>query len=262
MWQAPAGLVATSWSAAPPAAVLRPDGVAAALEALSRPGAVAVAGGTDLVAAANEGLRPAVLVSLEQLDELRAVAVTADEIRLGALVTHDTGAAHPALRYALPGLCAAWRLLANPRVRFRATLGGNLMARRTRYELAILLRALDARLRFATASGFVEATLEELWDGRIPAPALLHHAAIPRRPGLRLHYRRELRPLLTLAAARHDGGGCVVLATEALRPVALPQEDAALDSLPAAFADHQVSHWYARRAGAALRRRALEALDA
>lgn len=242
MFHAPAGLIATSAHTAPPARLSRPGTVAEALRALGEAGAVAVAGGTDLCARYNEGATPRLLVSLDRLEGLRGIEVADDAIRIGACVTHAQGSGHAGLRAALPGFSAAWAMIANPRVRFRGTIGGNLMAGRTRYEMPLLLAALGARLCF---------------EG-----PLLTQVEVPRRPGQRFLYMRGLRPQLTLAVHRHEGGGLAAIGTEHLSPVTIPLEDLGLETLPAAFADHGISHWYARRAGAALLRRALQALDA
>ncbi|MBY0337234.1 MAG: FAD binding domain-containing protein [Acetobacteraceae bacterium] len=257
------GLIATTIATAPRAELRRAASVPEALDLLALPGAVAVAGGTDLCAQYNEGAQPARLVALDAVEELRGITVAADEIRIGALTTHAAGSTSAPLRAALPGFPEAWAMLANPRVRFRATIGGNLMARRTRYEMSLLLTALGAELRFAApGGGVVAASAHDLWEGRIPQPALLHHIAIPRRRGARFTYQRALRPQLTLALHLHDAGGLAAIGTEWLRPVALPPDDDTLSALPGSFADPVISHWYARRAGATLLRRAREALDA
>jgi len=258
MFSAPGGLIATTMQSAPRAALCRAGSVAAAVAALAEPGAMAVAGGTDLCARYNAGARPGLLVCLERLDALRCIAVGAGEIRIGALVPHAQGSGDAGLRAALPGFAAAWAMIANPRVRFRGTIGGNLMAGRTRYEMPLLLAALGATLHFAGGDGMTA-------QGPLappPAGALLHHVTIPRHRGQRFIYMRGLRPRLTLALHRHAGGGLAAIGTEHLRPVTLAPEDAALHGLPEAFADHEISHWYARRAGATLLRRGMEALDA
>ena len=263
MWAAPSGLIATGIATAPPARVARPDRLADAVALLAEPGAVALAGGTDLCAAYNEGLAPFCLVALDRLPELGGIAIDTTELRIGATVTHAAGSTHAELRAALPGFVAAWAAIANPRIRFRGTIGGNLMARHARYEMSLLLTALEARLRFARPDGGLhEHAPDDLWEDGVPHGALLHHIAIPRRLGLRFRYERSLRPQLTLAVARHEGGGLAAMATEWLRPHPLALDDATLAGLPDRFADPNISHWYARRAGAALLRRGRAALDA
>lgn len=229
---------------------------------LARPGAAAVAGATDLCAAYLEGLMPGTLVALDGVTELRGLRVEGGAIRIGALTTHHEGSTHPALRATLPGFAAAWGMIANPRIRFRGTIGGNLMARRTRYEMSLLLTAAEARLQLVTPAGAISAAPADLWTGSVPAGAVLTAVEIPLRPGARFTYQRRLRPQLTLAVQRHAAGGRAAIGTEWLRPVPLSIDDAALDSLPPDFADPVISHWYARRAGAALLRRGLEELDA
>ena len=242
MFSAQAGLIATTVYSAPRARLCRATTMQQALAALAEPGAVAVAGGTDLCARYNEGAMPPLLVCIAGLDALRCIVVTADAIRIGALVTHAQGSTDAGLRAALPGFAAAWAMIANPRVRHRGTIGGNLMAGRTRYEMALLLAALGAELQF---------------EG-----PLLRQIVIPRRPGQRFLYMRGLRPQLTLAIHAVAGGGLAAIGTEHLAPVTLPLGDHGLETLPTGFADHAISHWYARRAGATLLRRGLEALDA
>lgn len=255
MFRAAHGLIATSVNTAPRAALCRAGSVSEAAAALALPGAAAVAGGTDLCAGFNAGRTPSLLVDLSRLQGLRGIEISPGVIRIGALVTHAQGSRDQGLRTALPGFAAAWGLLANPRIRHRATIGGNIMARHTRYEMSLLLTALGARLVFAEG----ERTPAEVWDA---APGLLTHIIIPRHRGQRFLYLRGLRPQLTLALHRHEGGGGVAIATEWLRPQTIALNDAGLEALPETFADHVISHWYARRAGAALLARGMEALDA
>jgi carbon-monoxide dehydrogenase medium subunit len=256
MFRAAHGLIATTVQSAPRARLCRAASVAEAVAALAEPGSAAVAGGTDLCAQYNAGGTPALLVCLAGLNELRGISITPDAIRIGALTTHAQGSRDAGLRAALPGFADAWGLLANPRVRHRATIGGNLMARHTRYEMSLLLTALEARLIFA---GDTHAPAG-IWDQ--PTPGLLTHIIIPRRRSQRFVYMRGLRPQLTLALHRHASGGAAAIATEWLRPQPIAMDDSGLETLPETFTDHVISHWYARRAGAALLARGMEALNA
>lgn len=65
----------------------------AALAAGARP----VAGGTDLVVGARQGKAPLPdsLVAIHQVAELRSVSVDGDNLRLGALTTHEEISEHP-----------------------------------------------------------------------------------------------------------------------------------------------------------------------
>ena len=266
---ASAGLIATSSRTAPPVAVHRPttcEAALAALATLDHP--VLVAGGTDLCAQYNEGLQPGALVALDRIAALRTVAVDRDAVRIGSGVTHDDGAGDPVILRHLPGFARAWRQIANVRVRFWATIGGNLMARRPRYEMSVLLSALEARLHFLDADGAsLVLSPADVWAGRAPPRGLLHHIAIPLRGRQRFVYDRGLRPATTLALRLDDGGGTAAIATEYRRPQVLPlatagapaeRAEAAFASLPDDFADAVSSNWYLRRAGTVMLRRALE----
>lgn len=200
-----AGLVTPTQGALPPFDLLRPANLTETRAMLAdRPDATIAAGGTDLVAAIREGLTPSTLVSLRHVDELRAVEHTDGTLRIGALNTHDDGAAHPALLAALPALGAAWSGIATVRIRFRATVGGNLMARRFRYEMPVILGALDTTMEFSTTSGERRCTVDEFTRRAHAAPsgrALLHHLSVDTASLLSFRYDRSLRPVTTVALA-------------------------------------------------------------
>lgn len=243
---------------------------------------VVLAGGTDLVAQFNEGLSPAELVDISKLGALLEVRQAGGSLHIGALVTHHAGAGHSLVRAALPGFAVAWSRIANPRIRFRATLGGNLMARRARYEGGLLLLALEARIGYAAPGGASEVTdSNALWREDFPRRALLEGVEIDAGALVAFHYERSLRPLMTQALAlwRHPGGLRLgfAIGTEYLRPVRLSlmlpgiglrqvagsSRAIARDTLaqlPESFGDHVVTPAYARRAGAALLARQLEGL--
>ena len=276
---ATAGLVPTSARSLPPLLLHQPRSVAEVLAALRNSAQpVLLAGGTDLVAAFNEGLPVRELVSLAGVAELKDVHVSATEIHIGAGVCHAAGSSHAALRERLPGLAQAWARIANPRIRFHATLGGNLMALRPRYEASLLLSAARAKLVFAAQGGTVVLSPAQLWQGLAPPLALLTHIVLPTQGLLAFVHERSLRPLLTLAAALRQGTQGLVLncavATEYLPPMLLELElpglhredlahqatriaDAVFALLPADFQDAVVTPHYARSAGAALLARTL-----
>ena len=178
-----------------------------------------LAGGTDLPARFNEGFAPSDVIDISRLRDLQTVRMVGDVLEIGATVTHAVGSADALIRQHLPSLSEAWSRIANIRIRFSATIGGNLMARRTRYEGAILLSALEARLRLQSVFGILEIAVEDIWTAKLPLGALLTHVLIPVRQGLRLDYARDLRPIMTQAVALDDSGvGRVVTATEYVIP--------------------------------------------
>lgn len=277
-----AGLLPTSARSLMPLRLWQPASVAEAMACMAQSAhPVVLAGGTDLVAQYNEGLTPSDLIDISRMDALRQLRQDDGVWHIGALVTHDAGSAHAQLRSQVPGFARAWSRIANPRIRLRATLGGNLMARRTRYECAVLLQALQARLNFATAHEALQLGVEALWQGAGPEHALLTGVEIDTRALVAFDYERSLRPLMTQALSVWSVPAGVrlhlVLATEYLPPVSLALSlpgsksqpwkvrSAAIArelfaGLPSSFADAQLSADYARRAGAALLARQLESL--
>ena len=274
-----AGLVASSAKSLAPFKLYQPGSVAEALAALATvENPVLLAGGTDLVACFNEGLNPLAIVDLARVEELRSIEADSHLLDIGAGVTHGVGCVHAAVRSRVPGFARAWERIANPRIRFRATLGGNLMARRARYEGAMLLTALGASLEFASAAGSRSLTVPDLCAGRAPPQSLLTRIRIETTDLLWYGYERSMRPLITLATGLYRNAGAMRLrcavATEYLHPVvlelALPAADLAqvaavarttaheaFKQLPASFADPVVTHSYAVAAGTALLSRQL-----
>ncbi|XVQ14439.1 FAD binding domain-containing protein [Spirillospora sp. CA-255316] len=211
------GWVARTQRAIPPFVLHRPGTVA---EAVAE-GAVYAQGCTDLFAQFREGLGCASLVSLEGIAALRRVERQGAALAIGAGVDHHRGAGDPVVRAALPSLAEAWGRIATQRIRRRAILGGDLMARRPRYEMSIMLDALAARLRFATPDGEVALAPADLWDRREPHGALLHTVGIEDVPGVWFGYDRSLRPLMTAAVAVRGSRVRLSVGSEYRRPYAV-----------------------------------------
>jgi aerobic carbon-monoxide dehydrogenase medium subunit len=276
---ASAGLIPCSARSLPRLKLYQPATVAEALAALADAEApVLLAGGTDLVAQFNEGLRPSELIDLSRVTELGQVQADDSVLRIGACVTHGAGSAHAAVIARASGFAQAWARISKPRVRFTATIGGNLMARRARYEASVLLSAAKARLEFATVAGPLLLTPGELWAGLAPQRSLLKAIEFDTQDLLGYFYERAMRPLLTLAVGlRRSPNGLLLscaVATEHLQPalleLALPGADLArvardakaiaqqlFAQLPMAFADPVITHPYAKTAGAVLLARRL-----
>lgn len=107
--------------------LLRPATMADAVRLLARPGAMAVAGGTDLLPNLRRGLHaPQWLVDLGAVAGFDRIDADADGWHLGAGVTLEAIARSAALASALPALVEAAAAVAAPAHRSAATLGGNL----------------------------------------------------------------------------------------------------------------------------------------
>lgn len=190
-----------SHSAIAPFRLLRPARIADAAAALAG-GAVCLAGGVDLVPALRAGRRVDEIVHLGGIDELKAIERRGNALRIGAGVTYARLAADRAIAADLPDLAAAWRGVANVRVRHAATIGGNLMAGNPLYDMLPALMALDASLVFADAEGALHAA---------PAAAarwpegLLAFVEVPLRPGRRFLFERGFKPVISVAVAAAGG---------------------------------------------------------
>ncbi|MFB7496465.1 FAD binding domain-containing protein [Streptomyces sp. NPDC056161] len=194
------GLLAPTQRTIPDFELRQPRTVAEAVAAGAAEGAVYAQGCTDLFAQFREGLDCATLVSLDKVAELREIDFDGATLTIGAAVAHHSGARHPAVVAALPGLAAGWRQIANHRIRQRATIGGNVMARRTRYEMSLILESLGAELEFVSRDGLCLLSVADVWDRRVPPGALLRAVTVPDVPRTWFGYERSLRPLLTVAA--------------------------------------------------------------
>lgn len=129
------------------------------------PGAVPLAGGTDVVVDLRRGLAEVHhLVSLRDLDELREIRIEGGDLRIGALVTPALLDESEGVRASRPELLDVVEVFGNPQVRRRATVGGNLCTAASCGDLAPLLCVLDARVVVEGTAGRRELTLEELFS--------------------------------------------------------------------------------------------------
>ncbi|OZD68858.1 hypothetical protein CH272_27990 [Rhodococcus sp. 05-340-1] len=210
-----AGILSGTQTALAPFELHRPTSADEALQALHQvPTATILAGSTDLVAQFREGLAPREVIALGRMPDWREIVIDEDALRIGALTTHDTGPRNTVLRQQLPNFAAAWASIATVRIRSRATLGGNVMARQNRYEMPLMLASLGAELELVGFDGEYRATPADVWRGESPPEGFLHHVRIPVRDLLLFSYDRSMRPLLTVAlAVRALGSGLQFTAT-------------------------------------------------
>jgi carbon-monoxide dehydrogenase medium subunit len=85
-----------------------------------------LAGGQTLIPTLKQRLaRPALLVDLRAIAELRGIEVTDAGVSVGAMATHAEVASHEALAEALPALAFLASGIAHPQVRHMGTMGGS-----------------------------------------------------------------------------------------------------------------------------------------
>lgn len=125
-----------------------------AVEALAAmPAAVPVAGGTDLMTSVNAGLlRPAALVGLGRISEIRGWQYQDGHALLGAGLTHAR-VGRPDFAALIPALAAAARAAGPPQIRNAGTLGGNIATAGPAGDTLPVLAALEAVLIIAGPGG-------------------------------------------------------------------------------------------------------------
>jgi CO/xanthine dehydrogenase FAD-binding subunit len=90
------------------------------------PDALPIQGGTDVMVAVNfDRARPATVLNLNEVAELRGWSRENGALRLGSGLTY-TEAMAPELAEMLPALAEASRTVGSPQIRNRGTIGGNL----------------------------------------------------------------------------------------------------------------------------------------
>jgi xanthine dehydrogenase YagS FAD-binding subunit len=109
---------------------LRPANLDEALARLGAPGAMAHAGGTDLLGCLRDGVHDVeTVVSLTGIPALRGIRSTGSDLRIGALTTLADVARHPLVRERYTALAQAAAAVGSPQLRNQGTLGGNLCQR-------------------------------------------------------------------------------------------------------------------------------------
>jgi aerobic carbon-monoxide dehydrogenase medium subunit len=234
----------------------------------------------------NQGfLDPDLLLSLGAVDGLAHVHADGGVLRLGAMATHRAVERAPAAA-AWPVLQRAFGLVASPRVRNQATVGGVLADADYASDPPAMLAALGARAVLRSPAGERDVAIEELilgyYETCIRPDELLVEVRVPAQPEAAV-YRKfrsrssEDRPCVAVAAVRDGAALRVVVGAVAETPQHFPDVcalagDGALDAELATeigrryaeriapISDARGSAAYRRRVTAAEVRRAVEAL--
>ena len=109
-----------------------PTTVQAAVRLLAdaRGEAAVLAGGTDLLSLMKDGVaKPARVVALQRIKELKRIELTASGLRLGALVTFDELIDHAGVQEHYPSLVQAAQGVTSAQIRSVGTVGGDLCQR-------------------------------------------------------------------------------------------------------------------------------------
>lgn len=144
---------------------IRPISWQEALEAQAQhPGAVPIAGGTDVMVEMNfDQHRPPALIDLTGIKELGHWERANGLVRLGATVSYTTLISE--LGDHLPGLALAARTVGSPQIRNRGTAAGNLGAGSPAGDSHPPLLATGASVEVASTRGSREISIEDFYTG-------------------------------------------------------------------------------------------------
>jgi CO/xanthine dehydrogenase FAD-binding subunit len=144
---------------------LQPTTLAEALAAKAEhPGAVPIAGGTDVMVELNfDRHRPPALLDLTRVAELTEWGLDDGRVRLGAGVSYAR--VIDELRDRLPGLAMASRTIGSPQIRNRGTVGGNLGSASPAGDAHPALLAAEAVVELASVEGTRMVRAEDFYLG-------------------------------------------------------------------------------------------------
>jgi carbon-monoxide dehydrogenase medium subunit len=215
---------------------------ALALRAEHADEATVLAGGTFVGILINQGfLTPSAFLSLGAVAELRGIEVDGGSLRLGAMTTHTAVERSDAVRSGWPVLARAFGLVASPRVRNQATVGGVLADADYASDPPAMLAALGARVLLRSPRGERTVGIDELilgyYETCIEPDELLLDVVVPPAPE-RAAYRKfrsrssEDRPCVAVAATRDGGRVRVVVGAVSEVPQHFPDVCAIADGEP------------------------------
>ena len=187
----------------PPFSYWRAESVAEASAALRcEPGAIPLAGATDVISMRNSGaLAPSLLVDLKRIDELQGIQRADGKLRLGSCVTIAELAGLEDAQAA--ALIDGARVFGAVQTRNRATLGGNICRSSPAGDTLPALLALGAEVLIASESDARRLPLDEFFLGpgenALTEGEVLVGVELPGAPGASAYERVTYRAWMDLA---------------------------------------------------------------
>jgi CO/xanthine dehydrogenase FAD-binding subunit len=130
-----------------------------------RPDAVPIEGGTDVMVELNfDRARPATILNLNEVAELKGWSRENGALRLGASLTYTEAMESP-LADELPALAEASRTVGSPQIRNRGTIGGNLGTASPAGDALPPLLVEDAEIELASQRGVRTIALRDFLVG-------------------------------------------------------------------------------------------------
>ncbi len=195
--------------------------------------ATIVAGGSFLGIVMNQKLfSPTMLVALRSVPKLDRIEADGETLSLGAMATHRAVERSEAVKAGWPSLAFAFSVVASPRVRNQATVGGVVADADYASDPPSMLAALGAKVVAKSIRGEREIPMDEFILGHyataLEGDELVTELRISRNSG-RSVYRKfrsrssEDRPCVSVAAAKNCGELRVVIGAVADRPQYFPE---------------------------------------
>ncbi|HKY67649.1 MAG TPA: xanthine dehydrogenase family protein subunit M, partial [Acidimicrobiales bacterium] len=199
----------------------RAGSVDEALALLERHGGEArlIAGGHSLIPLMRLRLaRPEVVIDINDLTDLAYIRRTGDELRIGAMARHRDLLDSPVAREYFPIFADAERVIADPVVRNRGTVGGSVCQADPAEDLSAAFAAVGASMVIRSSSGERVVAGDEFHVGAymtaVGDAEMLTEIRVPIRPGTGSAYEKVERRVGDYPVAAV--GACVTLDGDAV----------------------------------------------
>ena len=158
-----------------------------------------LAGGHSLIPMMKLRLaRPDILIDINDLDELRGITVEGNEIVVGAMVTHAEVLASPILAEHYAIFREAEKVIADPIVRNKGTVGGSMCQADPSEDLSAVGSALKGSVVIQGASGRRTVAMREFHEGpyetKVGGRRDPRRGPLPDPPGCRQRLREGRAP--------------------------------------------------------------------
>jgi carbon-monoxide dehydrogenase medium subunit len=141
---------------------------------------------------------PEVLIDIGRIPSLRGAQATADGVRIGALTTHHVLATDPVVAEWAPLIAEAASKIADPAVRHRGTIGGNIAHADPASDLPATLVALGATVHLTGHDGARQVAASDFFTGLLETDLgeqeLLTAIDVPAHAGAGTCYAKHEHP--------------------------------------------------------------------
>lgn len=195
----------------------------ASLEALwmlleKRPGAVLMAGGTDLLVRRRRHPSDADIVCLERIEYLRGVTERDGRLCIGAATPLSLVADHPLVANRLPVLSKSIRSIGGPPIRNTGTIGGNVCSASPAGDSLPALSCLDALVEILSGNERRSMPVAEFIEGpgkiRLAPGEVVAALLVPLEPTFAIHHFEKVGLRASMAISVASLAACIDLDAE------------------------------------------------